>query len=313
MTIPVLGGRETWTRMVIAISGSSGLIGSALTRMFEQRGNEVRRLVRRPARDTNEISWDPQRGTIEAAKLEGVDAVINLAGENLAQRWTSSVKPRLRQSRITSTALLSRTIASLREKPSVFLSGSAIGYYGSRGNEVLDEQSSAGSDFLATICVDWEATTAPASDAGVRVANLRTGLVLSGDGGVLAKMLLPFRLGVGGRLGDGRQWMSWIGMADYVEAVGFLMRSTSPGGAFNLVAPNPVTNAEFASTLARVLRRPAFFPVPKAALKLVYGKMADETIFASQLVRPVRLLEAGFEFQCSTLEAALRHELSRSS
>jgi uncharacterized protein (TIGR01777 family) len=292
--------------MVIAISGSSGLIGSSLVRLFEQRGNEVRALVRRAARTPAEISWDPERGTIDAARLEGVEAVINLAGENLAQRWTSDVKRRVRESRVKGTTLLSRTLASLAAKPAVLLSGSAIGIYGDRGDEPLDEASTLGADFLAEICKEWEAATAPASDAGIRVVHLRTGLVLSRAGGVLPRLLLPFRLGIGGRLGSGRQWMSWIGLEDYALAVSSLLVESSISGPVNLVGPNPVTNEELTRTLARVLRRPAPFAVPAFALKLAMGEMAEGTVLASQRVRPRRLLDAGYEFRCPTLESALR-------
>jgi uncharacterized protein (TIGR01777 family) len=311
MTTGVIPGHESSTRMVIAISGSSGLIGTALVRYFEGRANEVRPIVRRAARTPGEISWDPERETIDAKRLEGVDAVINLAGENLAQRWSGETKRRIRDSRVKGTATLVRAISSLSTKPSVLLSGSAIGIYGSqRGDEPLDEASTLGSDFLASVCVEWESAAAPATDVGVRVVALRTGLVLSRDGGVLAKLLLPFQLGVGGPIGNGRQWMSWISIGDYVRAAASLLRSPSIAGPVNVVAPNPVTNAEFAQTLGRVIRRPTMFKVPRFALKLVMGEMADDTILASQRVRPRRLLESGFDFEQPTLESALRDVLT---
>jgi uncharacterized protein len=298
--------------MTVAISGSSGLIGSSVRRVLEQRGHAVRPLVRRVAANDNEIRWDPEHGSVDDARLSGVDAVIHLAGESLAQRWSNDAKQRIRDSRIKGTSTLSRSLAQLEQKPRVMLSGSAIGIYGSRGDETLDESSTPGNDFLASVCVAWEAATQPAVAAGIRVVNLRSGLVLSPTGGALEKMLTPFRLGVGGRFGTGEQWMSWIALADYVEALMFLIDNVSIAGPVNLVAPNPVTNRELTRVLARVLRRPAFFHVPRAALVLALGEMAEGTVLASQRVRPRALLEAGFNFTLPTLEAALRAELTRS-
>jgi uncharacterized protein (TIGR01777 family) len=310
MTNPVLNSREGWTRTTIAITGSSGLIGSALIPVLERYGHEIRTLVRRPARTPLEISWDPDHGSIDAARLEGVDAVVHLAGETLGQRWTDDVKRRARDSRVKSTTLLARTLASLATKPSVLLSGSAIGIYGNRGDESLDEASALGDDFLASICKEWEAAASPAADAGIRVVNLRTGLVLSSRGGALEKMLIPFRMGVGGPMGNGRQWMSWISMSDYVRTIGFLIRADTLAGPVNLVAPNPVTNTEFTHALGHVLSRPALVTVPKFALRLAMGEMVDATILASQRVRPRRLLEGGFDFKFPTVESALRAELA---
>jgi uncharacterized protein (TIGR01777 family) len=298
--------------MTVAVTGSTGLIGSAIVRVLTSRGHAVRPIVRRPSKNDSEIVWDVERETIDASRLEGVDAVINLAGESLAQRWNEGVKREIRDSRVKGTSTLSRAIASLGRKPSVMLSGSAMGIYGSRGDETLDESSSLGDDFLASVCKEWEAATAPAEAAGVRVVHLRTGLVLSPNGGGLPKLLIPFRMGVGGRVGSGKQWSSWISLSDYVEAVTFLLNNASFAGPVNLVAPNPVTNGEFTRVLARVLRRPAFFHVPRAALTLAMGEMAEGTILASQRIRPRRLLEAGFNFSLPTLEAALRAELTRS-
>jgi uncharacterized protein len=309
MTNPVLHPRNSWPPITIAISGSSGLIGSAVVRSLRQYGHVVRCLVRRPARTDDEISWDPERDSIDTARLAGVGAVINFAGENLAQRWTESVKHRVRHSRIAGTRLLARTMIALDPKPSVFLSGSAIGIYGDRGDEVLDESSSLGSDFLASVCRDWEDAAKPAADAGIRVVSLRTGLVIARDGGVLPKFLLPFRLGIGGRLGSGNQWMSWIALGDYAEAIAFLLRVESIAGPVNLTAPTPVTNAEFTRTLAHVVRRPAVLPVPQFALKLLMGEMIEDTALASQRVRPRRLLESRFDFESPTLESALRGAL----
>jgi hypothetical protein len=269
--------------------------------------------VRDAPTSDSDIPWDTRHETIDAAKLIGVDAVIHLAGENLAQRWTTAVRRRIRDSRVDGTLALARTLASMDKKPRVLLSGSAIGIYGSRGDEVLDESSSTGNDFLAEVCTAWEAATKPASEAGIRVVLLRTGIVLSRDGGALAKMLLPFRLGVGGRLGSGHQWMSWISIDDYPRVVRFLLSDEKLSGPVNIVAPNPVTNKEFSATLARVLGRPSLFGVPKFALELAFGDMAEDTVLASQRVIPRRLLEAGFDFQHSTLESALRTEVTRSA
>ena len=310
LTAKILDGRDVWPRGAVAISGASGLIGSALVREFTSRGAEVRPLVRHAPRGPHEIAWDIDAGTIDAAKLEGVGAVIHLAGENLAQRWSSEVKRKIRDSRVKSTTLLARTLASLSTKPAVLLSGSAIGIYGSRGDEILDESSPLGDDFLAKVCKEWEAASAQAADAGIRVISLRTGLVLSKDGGLLRKLLLPFRAGVGGKLGSGDQWVSWIGLADYVRAVAHLIDSDSAKGPVNLVSPNPVTNQEFTDLLARVLKRPSLFSVPAFAMKLAMGEMAEETALASQRVQPGRLLQIGFEFQQPTLESALRDALT---
>lgn len=302
----ILQGREPWPRRVVAISGASGLIGSAIVKEYTSHGSEVRPLVRHAPRTPNEIAWDIDAGTIDASKLEGVDVVIHLAGESLAQRWSSDVKRRIVESRLKSTTLLAETLASLTQKPRVFLSGSAIGVYGNRGDEILDENSSLGADFLAQLCKDWENASAPAADAGIRVISLRTGLALSKDGGLLPKMLLPFKMGVGGKLGSGKQWMSWIGLADYVRAAEHVIANENAQGPVNFVSPNPVTNEVFSDVLARVLHRPAFFTVPAFAMKLAMGEMAEEMALASQRVHPTRLRALGFEFKEPTIETALR-------
>ena len=314
MTNPVSRSRETKAPHArrIAITGSSGLIGSALVRALESRGDAVLHVVRRAARDANELSWNPETGAIEAAKLNGVDAVVNLAGENLAQRWTDSAKRRIYDSRVKGTALLARTIAALDRQPSVLLSGSAVGIYGDRADVVLDESSGSGTGFLADVCRAWEGATSVASNAGIRVAHLRTGLVLAGSGGLLEKMLMPFRFGVGGKLGSGRQWMSWIALDDHVSAMVFLL-DAALSGAVNLTAPNPVTNSEFTKVLAHVLGRPSFVTVPRFALELAMGEMARETALVSQRAMPKRLLEAGFTFQQPSIEGALRSVLTRSA
>lgn len=254
-----------------------------------------------------------RRGTAAAADLEGADAVVNLAGENIAQRWTPAARRRIRDSRVSTTEAVAQGIVSAARPPRVLLSGSAIGIYGAhRGDEILDESSTLGDDFLASVCTVWEAATRPAADAGVRVVHLRTGIVLARDGGALPKMLLPFRLGVGGRLGDGRQWMSWISLDDHVRAMLFLLDANTASGPVNLTAPAPVRNSEFAKALGRVLHRPAAIPVPKFAMKLALGEMAEDTALASQRVTPRRLGELGYEFRHPELERALRSVLMSS-
>lgn len=292
--------------MLIAITGSSGLIGSALTRSLRGDGHSVRRLLRRRAPSSDEASWSPEEGRIDAGAFDGVDAVVNLAGENIAQRWTESAKHAIRESRVSGTSLVAHSMASAATKPRVLVSGSAVGYYGLRADETLDEASGAGEDFLASVCREWEAATGPAEDAGVRVALSRTGIVLDPHGGALAKMLTPFRLGVGGRLGDGRHWMSWIALADHVRALRFLIDHDDARGPFNLTAPHPVDNVEFTKELAAALHRPAVFPVPRLALEIAFGQMAEGAALASQRVLPRRLLDAGFEFALPRLDLALQ-------
>jgi len=294
---------------MILISGASGLIGSALVHALRSRKCDVKRLVRRRASSPDEVSWYPDRGEIDAQALNGVDAVVNLAGENLSQRWTTAARRRIRDSRVQATTLLARTIAQSNPRPRVFVSASAMGIYGTHRDDPIDEGASLGDDFLASVCQEWEAATKPAAAAGVRVAFSRTGLALARDGGVLAKLLLPFRLGLGGTLGGGRQWMSWIALTDVVRALLFMIETESLAGPVNVVAPNPVTNAEFTDTLGRVLGRPTFTIVPAFALKLALGQMAEDTALASQRLVPRRLSDAGFQFELPTLEEALRREL----
>lgn len=299
----------------ILLSGASGFIGSRLAASFTSDGHRVVPLTHQ-AGVPGAVTWNAEAGQVDATALARVrpDIVVNLAGEPIAQRWTPSRRRRIRESRVRGTAALSEALTRLSPRPAVLISGSAIGYYGAhRGDELLDEDSAAGSDFLAETAVAWERATDVAASAGggIRVALLRTGIVLGDGGGVLARMLPPFRLGLGGRLGDGRQWMSWIAMDDLVRAIRFLVDSPSVRGAFNVVAPEPVRNAEFTSVLGRVLRRPALFPVPRVALEVVFGTMADDTILASQRASPKRLAGAGFEFRHPRLEEALRFELGR--
>jgi uncharacterized protein (TIGR01777 family) len=300
--------------LVIALTGSSGMIGSAVRRSFEARGHTVKRLVRRPAAAPNEIAWNPAAREVDAAvraQLEGVDVVVNLAGENLAQRWTRDAKRRLVESRVPGTLLLSRTLAALERKPRSMISGSAMGIYGDRGDEELDESSAPGNGFLADLCKAWEAATIPAAEAGVRVAHSRTTLVLDRRGGAFPRFLLQFRLWAGGRLGSGRQWTSWITLRDVVGVFSYLIEREDVSGPVNVVAPDPVTNAEFARVLGRVLHRPALLPVPAIALELVLGQMARDTVLASQRIVSRRL--GGYQFADPRLEGAMRHVLADGS
>jgi uncharacterized protein (TIGR01777 family) len=295
-----------------AITGASGLIGRALVARLRLDGRRVRHLVRSARPDSpDDIVWDPMRGVLDPRDLEGADAVIHLAGEPIAQRWTGSRREAIRESRVRGTELLARAIAALDRRPSVLLSGSAIGIYGDRGDEAVDEDSATGTDFLAGVAREWEGATAAAKEAGVRVVLLRSGIVLSPHGGALERLLPPFRLGVGGPIGTGRQYMSWIALDDHLNAMEHALATTGLHGPVNLVSPNPVTNAEFAATLGRVLGRPALVPVPSFALELLYGEMARATILAGQRVLPRALLRAGFTFAHPTLEEALRFELAR--
>lgn len=299
-------------RLVVAITGSSGLIGSALVRALETRGHTVKRMVRRAAAGPNEIAWHPSASAVDArvaSQLEGVDVVVNLAGENLAQRWTDGARRSIIDSRVPGTLLLSRTIAQLTRKPRLMISGSAVGIYGNRGDELLDESSTLGDDFLARVCKDWEAATQAASEAGIRVALSRTGLVLDRHGGAFPQFLLQFRLGAGGRLGSGRQWMSWITLRDVIGIFNFLIDHEEISGPVNVVAPEPVTNADFARVLGHVLNRPTLFTVPEFGLKLVFGQMAEDTVLASQRATSLRLGEYGFKD--AGLEEALRDVISR--
>ena len=299
--------------MIVAITGASGLVGMALVDALQADGHVVRRLVRHPARDEErEIRWDPAAGTIEAAKLSDVDAIVHLAGENLAaHRWTEAAKARIRDSRIKGTRLLCETLAGLATKPSVLVSASAVGYYGDRGDKPVDESSPPGRGFLAELCQQWEAETNAARDADIRVVNLRLGVVLSPDGGALAKMLTPFKLGVGGVLGSGRQYLSWIALDDVVRAIQFALAAAAICGPVNAVTPQPVTNREFTKTLGQVLGRPTIFPLPAFAARLVFGEMADEMLLGGVRVEPQALRSAGFEFRYPELEPALRSMVGR--
>lgn len=298
--------------MKILISGSTGLVGSMLTSSLREQGHEVAALVRRPARGTNEVTWDPAGEMLDGSSVEGRDAVIHLAGENIAaRRWTPEQKAKIRDSRVQGTYLVANTVAKLKAPPSTLVCASAVGYYGDRGDEVLNETSDPGTDFLSDVCRKWEAAAKPAADAGIRVVFLRYGVILSPKGGALAKMLPPFRMGAGGRIGDGRQYMSWISIDDAVRAAQHTLETESLSGPVNTVSPNPVTNAEYTTTLGRVLRRPTIFPMPAFAARLAFGEMADALLLASTRVEPAKLLESGYEFQHAGLEPALRYLLGK--
>jgi uncharacterized protein (TIGR01777 family) len=299
----------------VVISGGTGLIGSALTRSLEADGHRIARLTRPQSkpRSGDTVAWDPPAGTIDGAALEGVDVVVNLAGAGIGdKKWTPARKRVVLDSRLQATSLLARTAARLDRPPAIFVSGSAVGYYGNRGDETLTEDSGPGDDFVAEVCVQWEDAARPAAEAGLRVAWIRSGLVLDADGGVLHRLLLPFKLGLGGRIGSGSQYRSWISLADEVSAIRRIIDDPSLGGPVDLTAPNPVTDAEFAATLARVLHRPAKLPTPTLPLKLVYGdELVQHLLLDGQRVLPDKLLASGFTFAHPDLETALRAILQR--
>lgn len=290
----------------VAITGASGTIGSALGARLSRAGHTVYRLVRGRAQGEQEIRWDPAGGEVDAAALEGIDAVCHLAGEPLQGRWTETKKRAIVESRHDSTRLLTETIAGLEHPPRTLVCASAVGYYGSRGDEVLTEDSSAGDDFLAEVCQGWEAACEPARDAGIRVVNLRQGVVLES---VLPKLRLPFKLGLGGRIGDGRQYWSWISLDDLVGAWCHAIDDAALSGPVNAVAPHPVTNAEFTRLLGGVLGRPTVIPLPAVVIRSALGELADGLLLASQRVQPSRLDDSGFVFEQPDLEGALRHAL----
>jgi uncharacterized protein (TIGR01777 family) len=295
--------------MEVLVTGSSGFIGSALIPELKARGHSVRRLVRsNPGADR--ILWDPMSGTIDRAGIKGVDGVIHLAGEGIGSRWNAAHKARLVDSRVRGTHLLAETLANLSPIPKVLLSASGSGYYGSRGDEQLTESSGPGTDFIAEVCKQWEGATESAEKAGVRVVRTRSGVVLSKRGGALAPLLIPFRLGVGGPLGSGRQYWPWITLRDEVRAMLHFLENDGLSGPFNVCAPDSVRQAEFARTLARLLSRPSIIPTPAFALKLVLGEMAEAHVLASQRMVPARLQEIGFEFEHQELEVGLRWAIS---
>lgn len=296
--------------MKIVISGSSGLVGTALVNSLRSGGHEICRLVRSGsasfADGTKLIRWEPPTGSIDLPALENADAVVHLAGASIAGgRWTTTRKELLRRSRVDATRHLIAGLAQLKHKPRVFIAASAIGFYGNRGDEVLTEASPPGNDFLAHICRAWETESANAEREGIRAVMLRFGIILAKHGGALKQMLVPFRLGVGGRLGDGRQWMSWIALDDVILLIRYAIETDSLRGPVNAVAPNPVRNSEFTSVLALALHRPALFPVPRPVLRLALGEMSD-MLLASQRVIPVKLAERDFTFQQPQLKPALQ-------
>jgi uncharacterized protein len=300
-------------RLHVAISGASGLLGSALGPFLTTGGHRVTPMMRGRARE-GAIAWDPESGTVDAGQLDGVDAMVHLAGETIAGRWTESRKRRIRESRVQGTRLIAETLAKLPRKPQVLICASGVGAYGNRGDEVLTEASStldAPPDFFVELARDWEAATEPARAAGIRVVMLRLGLVLTPAGGALRQMLPPFRLGLGGPLGSGRQWLSWIAGDDAVGALHHALMTEGLAGPVNLAAPEPVRSREFAATLGRVLGRPAVLPVPAVGLRILFGEMADVALLASLRAIPAKLVDAGYEFRFPALEGALRHMLGR--
>jgi len=293
--------------MKILISGSHGLVGTALIKSLASEGHEILRLVRYAPSSVQEIEWSPDRYSIALARLEGFDAVVHLAGESIAEgRWTDEKKKRIRESRVKGTRLLGDALANLTNPPKTFVCASAIGYYGDRGDEILTEASAPGNDFLSAVCVEWEKATALASEKGIRVVNCRFGIILDANGGALKKMLPPFRMGVGGKIGSGKQWMSWIALDDVVRGLKFALGNDSIRGPVNFVAPPPVTNARFTKTLGKVLSRPTLFPIPAFGVRLLFGEMADALLLSSQRVAPAVLQTSNFLFQYSQLEGALR-------
>lgn len=297
----------------IAITGATGLIGRALQDSLVADGHRIVRVVRDPrGAAPGDVVWDPEGGSIDAAGLEGVDAVVHLAGEPIgASRWTEATRRRIHDSRQRGTDLLARTLAGLEQRPTVFVSSSAVGIYGDRGSEALTEESSHGDDFLAEVCIAWEQAADPAREAGIRVVHPRTGVVIAKDGPLIDKVELPFRLGVGGTVGTGRQYVPWISLHDEVAALRFLIDRPIEG-AVNLTGPNPATNLELTKALGTVLRRPTLMPIPAFAIRLLYGEMGETLATVSQRVLPTRLLDAGFAFRHSTILAALSAAFGRS-
>ena len=294
----------------ILVSGVSGPIGTALLPSLRTNGCSVVRLVRGPAREAEEISWDPAI-PIAPSAVSGFDAVIHLAGEGIVGRWTDEKKQKIRDSRVVGTFNLSSALSQAEEKPGVFICGSAIGYYGNRGDEPLLEDSPPGSGFLAEVCQDWEEATTPAVQADIRTAHIRTGVVLSPKGGALGAMITPFKLGLGGRVGSGRQWMSWIDVQDMVGGIHHILKNDLIQGPVNLVAPKPVRNSEFVKTLASVLSRPALFPMPAFAVRLAFGQMGEDVLLAGQKVEPGKLISSGYPFRYSELRKSLEELLRK--
>ena len=295
--------------MKVVVSGASGLLGSALVPALERRGHEVVRLVRREARGPSEVTWDPTAGTIDASGLAGVGAAVSLSGANLNRRWTAARKREIRDSRVSSTSLLTRTLAQLEPRPSVFVSAGGVGIYGDRGDEILTEESELGTGFLAEVGQAWEAAAEPARAAGLRVVSFRQGMVLTRDGGALGQMLLPFKLGVGGRVASGRQWWSWVSLDDLVAAYLFVLEGDL-SGPVNLSSPSPTTSAAFTKALGHALHRPTVLPVPAFTIKVLFGERGEAVVLEGQRTLPARLLDAGFTFGFPDIDAALEHALA---
>lgn len=298
-------------RLVVAISGASGLVGRQLRAFLSTGGHRVRPMVRGSSTESDAIRWEPGTGSIDAEALEGVDAVVHLAGESIASRWTAAKRKRVLESRVRGTDLLARTLASLRRPPKAFVSASAVGFYGSRGEERISEDAAPGKGFLADVCTRWEAAARPAIDAGIRTVHLRIGMVLAADGGALGALLRPFSLGLGGQVGSGRQGMSWIALDDLLAAILHAIRQEDLAGPVNATAPNPVDNREFGRTLGRVLRRPAIVPLPAIAVRALFGEMGRELLLGGAFVKPAALERSGFRFDFPILEHALRFQLWR--
>lgn len=306
MPMDALNGKK------VTLSGGSGMLGSAIGQALKAHGATLLRLVRHQPRNAGEVQWDPSAGQIEGARLEGISAAVHLSGANIAsQRWTAKYKREMATSRIDSTRVLSEALAKLNHPPQVLIASSAVGLYGDRGDEILDEDSPAGIGYLPELCTLWEAATRPAQQAGIRVVHLRFGVVLGPNGGALSRMVPHFRLGLGGRLGDGRQWSSWMSEADVVSATLFAIENEELSGPVNMVSPNPVTNAEFTQALGQALHRPTLIPAPAFALRLAIGEMADEALLASARALPTRLTQAGFQFAHPTLSEALAVALAK--
>jgi uncharacterized protein (TIGR01777 family) len=296
--------------MKILITGASGLIGNALQKTFREKGYEMLLATRQEAKDARHVQWDVRRGFTEHEKLEGLDAVIHLAGESISGlRWTDEKKNAIRDSRVNGTRTVVEAISRLKDRPKVLIAASAIGFYGDRGDDEMTESSTAGDTFLADVSREWESEARRAEDAGVRTVLLRTGIVLSKDGGALATMLLPFKMGVGGVVGSGKQWMSWISLDDQIRVINYALDNENIRGALNSVAPHPVTNQEFTKTLGEVLYRPTILPLPEFAVSMVFGEMGDALLLASTKVLPKRLEDAGFSFEYPDLKGALEHAL----
>ena len=295
--------------MKIALSGASGLIGSALVPELEGAGHDVVRLIRRSPADSRELEWDPATGWLDPKALAGVDAVVNLSGATTGRRWTTARKAEILASRIDSTRLLASTMAALEPRPRVLVCAGGVGIYGDRRDEILTEESATGTGFLADVGRAWEGACEPARAGDVRVVNLRAGIVLSREGGALPRLLTPFKLGLGGRVGSGKQWWSWVAIEDLVRTIRFALEGDLEG-PLNVASPNPVTNAQFTNALGSALGRPTIFPLPAFAAKSVFGEMAEEVLLMGQRALPARLLHAGFTFELPELDTALHHTLS---